>query len=154
MYADMTLSAPRSALPDPHHEPRFYEGVVVKRGLAWVIDAVVITLLTFVAGILTLTLAWWLWPVAAMVLGFLYRTATLVSGSATWGMRLLGIELRDARGERLDGITAALHVTGYYVSISFALLPALASAVAMLATERKQGLTDLVLGTAAINRPG
>ncbi|MBM2577007.1 RDD family protein [Jannaschia sp. Os4] len=141
-------------LPDPHAEAEFYDGVVVKRGLAWVVDVALIHAATFVAGILTLTLAWWLWPFVAMGIGLVYRVATLASRSATWGMCLFGIELRDGGGQRLDGPTAALHVLGYYASITFALLPALASAVAMLVTERKQGLTDLVLGTAAINRPG
>ncbi len=32
-----------------------------------------------------------------MGVGFLYRTATIAGGSATWGMRLMGIELRRAR---------------------------------------------------------
>ena len=147
-------TAVASGLPDPHAEAAFYDGVVVKRGLAWVVDVVLIHGATFVAGILTLTLVWWMWPLVAMGIGLIYRVATLTSRSATWGMRLMGIELRDARGARFDGPTAALHVLGYYASITFALLPALASAVAMLVTERKQGLTDLVLGTAAINRPG
>lgn len=146
-------SAP-SGLPDPFEAPRFYEGVVAKRALAWAIDATIVTLGVILAGILTLTLAWWLLPVTVLAIGGVYRVGTLAASSATWGMRLMGIELRDARGERLDGVQALLHVTGYYLSIGFALMPALASAVAMVVTDRKQGLTDLVLGTAAINRPG
>ncbi|KIT16966.1 RDD family protein [Jannaschia aquimarina] len=150
----MTALTHETALPCPHRQPEFYRGVVVKRGLAWVVDATLITLFTFVAGILTLSVAWFLWPLFFLAIGAAYRIATLASGSATWGMRLLGIELRNDEGARLDGTQAILHVTGYYASVMFAILPALASVVAMLVTERKQGLTDLVLGTAAINRPG
>ena len=64
----------------------------------------------------------------------------------------MGIELRGHDGERLDGLQAALHVGGYYLSVAF-FLPILASIGAMFVTGRRQGLTDLVLGTAAINRP-
>ncbi|WGH78518.1 RDD family protein [Jannaschia ovalis] len=149
----MTAMTYAAGLPDPIHQPEFYEGVVSRRALAWIVDILIITGFTFLAGLLTLTLAFFLWPVAFVAIGAVYRIGTLASGSATWGMRLMGIELRDHRGERFDRVQSVLHVFGYYLSISF-LLPALASIGAMLATERRQGLTDLVLGTAAINRPG
>ena len=142
-----------SGLPDPHSAPAFYDGVVVKRGLAWLVDVVLITLFSFVAALLTIGVGFFFWPLLALVIGVFYRVATLSNRSATWGMRLFGIELRDHRGQRFDGMHAALHVAGYYASIMFMVLPALASAAAMLVTERKQGLTDLVLGSAAINSP-
>ncbi|TFL18210.1 RDD family protein [Jannaschia formosa] len=150
----MTFLDARSAtgLPDPHHQPEFYDGIVVKRGLAWVVDVLLITFATFLLGIVTLSLAWFLWPIASLAVGALYRVTTLANRSATWGMRLMGVELRDHHGRRFDGPTALLHVIGYYASISF-LLPALGSVAAMLVTDRRQGLTDLVMGTAAINRP-
>ena len=151
----MTAIPDRSdALPCPERTPEFYEGLVVKRGLAWVVDALAITLASALVIVLTLGAALFVWPLVALAVGAVYRVSTLARGSATWGMRLMGIELRDHAARRLDGQTAALHVLGYYVSVSFALLPVLASVVAMLATERRQGLTDLILGTAAINRPG
>jgi uncharacterized RDD family membrane protein YckC len=140
-------------LPDPFEAPEFYDGVLPKRFLAWIVDVVLVHGATFVLGILTLTLAWWLWPLVALTLGFVYRLGTLGGGrSATWGMRLMGIELRDLRGDRFDLPSAALHTIGYYATLSFA-LPALASAAAMAITDRRQGLTDLVMGSAAINRP-
>lgn len=150
-WSDLTVRA--SGLPDPVERPEFYRGTLAKRALAWVVDIVLITLFTFVAGILTLSVAWFLWPVTFLVIGLLYRLATLASGSATWGMRLMGIELRDHSGARFDGMSAALHVGGYYASMSF-VVPQLVSIGAMLVTPRRQGLTDLVLGSAAINRPG
>jgi uncharacterized RDD family membrane protein YckC len=142
-----------TGLPDPFEAPEFYDGVLPKRALAWIVDVVIVHGATFVLGILTLTLAWWLWPIVAFVLGATYRVATLAGGSATWGMRLMGIELRDHRGNRFDLPTAALHTVGYYATLSFA-LPVVATAAAMMVTDRRQGLTDLVMGTAAINRPG
>ena len=149
----MTYMDQTTALPCPHDRPEFYEGVLAKRALAWVIDTAVITGMTLMAGILTLTVAWFLWPLAFLAIGGLYRIATLANRSATWGMRLMGIELRDAMGDRLDPVQSVLHVTGYYACVLFALLPQLASIGAMVVTDRRQGLPDLVLGTAAINRP-
>ena len=149
----MTFTTYATALPCPAERPEFYDGVLAKRGLAWVVDTFVITLMTLAAGVLTLTVGLFLWPFFFLAVGVLYRVATLASGSATWGMRLLGIELRGPDGHRLDGMQAVLHVSGYYASVLFALLPALASIGAMVVTDRRQGLTDLVLGTAAINRP-
>ena len=141
-----------SRLPDPVAEPAFYDGVLAKRGIAWAVDVAIITALATLAGVLTLTVAFFLWPIVVLAIGAAYRVATLATGSATWGMRLMGIELRGHDGERLDPLAAMLHVGGYYASVTF-VLPAVASVVAMAVTGRRQGLTDLVLGTAAINRP-
>jgi uncharacterized RDD family membrane protein YckC len=149
----MTFLTHGTSLPDPVIDARFYDGVPLKRGLAWVVDIVLVTILTFLAGLFTLSLLWWVWPVTYLAIGFLYRVGTLAGGSATLGMRLFGIELRDAGCRRLDGMQALLHVGGYYATMAF-VLPAVASAGAILATPRRQGLTDLLLGTTAINRPG
>ncbi len=146
------MTMPATALPDPARQPEFYSGVLVKRGLAWVVDLAVITLLTVLAGVLTLTVGFFLWPLFFVGIGLLYRIATLAAGSATLGMRLMGIELRGHDGDRLDPLQAALHVGGYYLSVAF-FVPILVSIGAMFLTDRRQGLTDMLLGTAAINRP-
>ena len=149
----MTFLDSTTALPCPDARPEFYDGVVAKRGFAWAVDTALITLMTLAAGILTLGAGLLLWPVFFVAIGALYRIATISGASATWGMRLLGVELRGPDGERLDPLQAVLHVAGYYASWLFFLLPGFASIAAMFATPRRQGLTDLVLGTAAINRP-
>lgn len=148
----MSILANTTRLPDPEIEPTFYQGVLVKRGMAWVVDIVIITVLTTIAGILTLSVGFFLWPLFFLAIGALYRFATLASGSATWGMRLVGIELRGHDCGRFGPVEAVLHVSGYYASVFF-VLPAIASVAAMAATGRRQGLTDLILGSAAINRP-
>ena len=140
------------SLPDPVREPEFYAGVTLKRGLAWVVDAgiglaISILLIPFTA----FTALFW-FPVLWFSVGFAYRWATLATGSATWGMRLMAIQIRDRDGSRLDAATAFAHVLGY--SVSLAMLPlAVLSAAVMVVLGRGQGLTDLALGTAAINRP-
>jgi uncharacterized RDD family membrane protein YckC len=68
-------------------------------------------------------------------------------------MRLAAIEFRRFDGGPLDPLTAFLHTLGYTVSWAM-VLPQLASIACMLVTPRGQGLSDLVLGTVAINRPG
>ena len=131
----MTTLAPASCLPDPAIEPAFYDGVLVKRGIAWIVDIVVITALAVVAGVLTLGVGFFLWPVVFLGIGALYRLATVAAGSATWGMRLMGIELRGHDGARLDPLQALLHVSGYYVSMTF-VVPALASVATMMGAGR------------------
>jgi uncharacterized RDD family membrane protein YckC len=88
-----------SALPDPDTAPQFYDGVAIKRLLAWVADAL---------GILVVTLLVWL-PITVLTLGFgavlfgaiwlvvalLWRVWSIAQTSATPGMRLMAIELRN-----------------------------------------------------------
>ena len=139
-------------LPDPVREPDFYAGVTLKRGLAWVVD----TAITFGISVLVLpftafTALFW-WPVLWLTVDFLYRWATMARGSATWGMRLMAITIRDRDGRPLDAAVSFAHVLGYSVAMAFFPLQ-LVSIGVMVALRRGQGLTDLALGTAAINRP-
>ncbi|MEL7098307.1 MAG: RDD family protein [Pseudomonadota bacterium] len=139
------------SLPDPHYQPDFYAGVVPKRLLAWVVDTVLITLLTIVVGIISFGVGLFLFFAVFGVLGFIYRFVTLANGSATWGMRFVGVELRTANGTRFDATAAFLHTLGYTVSLAVPPLQ-LVSVVLMLISSRGQGLTDIVLGTAMLNR--
>ncbi|SDY01521.1 RDD family protein [Citreimonas salinaria] len=140
-----------SALPDPVAQPEFYDGVAVKRGIAWAIDVTVIALMVVPAVVLTAFVGLFFLPFLYAAISFVYRVLTIAGGSATWGMRLMAIELRDTAGRRLDLGQAFLHTLGYTVSWAFAPLQ-LISVILMLATERGQGLSDHVMGTAALNR--
>ena len=100
----------------------------------------------------TLFLSLFFLPLLYLTISFLYRTISLARHSATPGMRLMAIEFRDRTGARFDLGTAFLHTLGYTLTIS-TLLPQLLSMGLMLTTARGQGLTDLVLGTVAINKP-
>ena len=91
-------------------------------------------------------------PFFMLVIGFFYRWFTLSAGSATWGMALMAVQLREGDGHKLSGSTAFWHTVGYSVSIVVAPLQ-LISVIMMCVTDRRQGLTDLILNTAAINRP-
>lgn len=137
--------------PDPDMQPQFYEGVPTKRLLAWVVDTIIIAALTLFTIPFTFFVSLFFLPLMFVMLGFAYRVVTLSRGSATWGMRMMAIELRDSNDRPFDMSQAFLHTVGYSVSIMVAPLQ-LISIVLMLSSERRQGLTDLVMGSVALNR--
>lgn len=140
------------ALPDPDRHADFYRGVAVKRGLAWVSDAIATTAITALIVPFTAFTALFFLPLLFLVVNFVYRAAFLANTSATPGMWLTGIEFRRLDGGRMDAGTAIAHTMGTMVTWGF-LLPQAISVLMMLLGPRGQGLSDLVLGTAAIKRP-
>jgi len=140
-----------SPLPDPFNQPQFYASVPSKRLIAWILDLVLIVGACVVALPFTAFLGLFFWPVMLLVVGFAYRVVTLANGSATLGMRFAGIEFRDAHGARFDLSLALAHTLGYSVSMAFPILQVI-SIVLMLTGARGQGLTDVVLGSVALNR--
>ncbi|WP_212524664.1 RDD family protein [Actibacterium sp. MT2.3-13A] len=141
-----------NALPDPDYHAEFYADVPLKRLIAWLVDTLLIVLLTVLVLPFTAFTGLFYFPFLAMMVGFVYRVLSVAGASATPGMRLMAIELRNARGERLDLPQAALHTLLFTVFFSM-MLPQVASLALMLTGPRAQGLHDLMLGTAAINRP-
>lgn len=146
-------------LPDPVRDPQFYDGVPLRRLVAFVIDTLVIVLLMAtialvgaVVGFATFGLGWVLIVPAFMVAGFVYRFTMLRERSATLGMIAAGIELRGPSGARFDTGLAAVHTLGFYATLYLPVLM-LAGIVLMAFNPRRQLLHDLPLGTAMINRP-
>lgn len=138
-------------LPDPDRQQQFYSGVNAKRLLAWVIDTVIIVVLSVLAVVFTAFVGAFVWPLLIMVIGFAYRVVTLANGSATLGMRFVGIEFRNADGARFDMPLALAHTTGFTISFILPILQVI-SVVMMMTGARGQGLTDAFLGTVALNR--
>lgn len=143
-------------LPHPDYDAQFYEGVPLKRLVAWLIDVFAISLLSLVAtlalGVLTLGMGFMFFPLITFLMGFLYRWLTIASASATPGMRFMGIELRTGAGDRLDPTTAAMH-TGLFLFLMATMIGGIATVISIMVTAHRQGLPDLILGTTAINRP-
>lgn len=137
--------------PDPDTHPQIYDGVPTKRLLAWVVDTLIITALVLIVIPFTAFIGLFFIPFLYLVLGFAYRVVTLSRSSATWGMQLMAVELRTRDDDRFDLSLAFLHTLGYTVSLAMPLLQ-LISVVLMLSTERRQGLSDMVLGTVALNK--
>lgn len=138
-------------LPDPHQQPEFYAGVPFKRLLAWIVDFIVVMALVLMVLPFTAFTGLFFLPFLFLVIGFAYRVVTLANGSATFGMRLVAIEIRHGDGRKLDLGSAFLHTLGYSLSLSIAILQII-SVVLMLTTAYGQGLTDHFLGTTALNR--
>ena len=139
-------------LPDPRLLPEFYDYVLPKRLLAWVVDSVLILLLTALVVLFTAFTALAVFPPLAVAINVAYRYVGLAKWSATPGMALMAVELRDWRGDRLDSTTAIFHTLIYTAAAATVLLQIL-SVVLMLTSERRQGLPDVLLGTAMLNRP-
>lgn len=138
-------------LPDADLHAEFYEGVTTKRALAWLIDMAVIFLITLVILPFTAFTALFFYPLLFVTVSFCYRWVALTRKSATPGMRVFGIHFLNRNARPLTGTEALLHVIGYTLSIG-TLLVQILSVGLMLTSRRGQGLTDIVLGTVAVNR--
>jgi uncharacterized RDD family membrane protein YckC len=145
------MNTPLWSLPDPETQPEFYSDVAMKRFFAWVLDTVMIALITRLVVPFTAFTGLFFFPFLMLIVGFAYRVVTLAGGSATLGMRVFAIEFRQANGERFTLMMAFLHTFGLSVSFALTLLQVV-SIVLMLTTARGQGLTDHLLGTVAINK--
>lgn len=153
---DFARMNPLHDLPHPEFDRQFYDGVPVKRLVAWMIDFAAILVATAVGtlaiGIVTLGIGFAFFPAMLFLVSFLYRWLTISGASATPGMMLMGIELRSSDGHRLTPLVAAIH-TGIFMFLMATLIGWIATAVSIWVTRYNQGLPDLLLGTTAINKP-
>ncbi len=138
-------------LPDPETQPEFYADVPAKRLVAFVVDTLVILGLSLVVVPFTAFAGLFFFPLLMAAVGFAYRVVTIARASATWGMQLVAIEFRARDGGRFDLGLAFAHTLGLAISFGLPLLQVV-SIVLMLTQPRGQGLSDLVLGTVAVNR--
>ncbi len=145
-----------TALPDPVRDAQFYDGVPLRRLMAFLLDALAILVISMIAMpvliVLTLGLAIPLFGVILFAIAFGYRWLTISARSATPGMMFTGIELRGPEGARLTPQEAAVH-TGVFLILMLTVIGWIATVIAIMGTARHQGIPDLLLGTVAINRP-
>lgn len=137
-------------LPDPIEQAAYYHDVNLKRLIAWFIDCVAITVITFLISLLSFGIGLLFFPGLWLIVGFFHRFLGLTIHSSTMGMRMLGIEFRQGLDRPLDGLYALLHTAG--TMIAYATSLQIVSVILMLITDRKQGLVDLILTTVVINR--
>ncbi len=154
---DNTVStAVRADLPDPATSPELFDGVLIRRSIAFLIDTVIMSIgiaiaavLLGILGVLTLGIAWLGYFILVPAVIILYYASTLgSSGRATIGMRVMDIVLTPTRTKPLDGVRAVLHPLIFWVTI-WVFWPLLAIA---LFTPRRQLLHDLFVGTLMVRR--
>ena len=141
-----------SGLPDPQIDQQFYTGVPFKRLIAWVIDFIIIMLLASAMVLASFGIGAFAFPLLLFASNIGYRVFTLSRNSATLGMLLAGIEIRNGQGNKLTLEEAAWH-TGLYTLVAISFFALIISIVMMLVNERGQGIHDYFVGTTAINRP-
>ena len=103
-----------------------YHNIIFRRVAAYLIDAVIVGGLMSVAfviisisGLLTFGLGFTLIGPSFFIIPLTYHTF-LIGGpcSATWGMRLMGIEVRSWRGGRPDILQATILTILFYGSVA------------------------------------
>lgn len=153
--SDFTYFHP-DGLPDPQADAAYYQGVPVRRLVAWILDTIIVGVMAGVTallfGIVTLGFGLFLAPLIFLSLNLVYRIGMLTNHSATVGMMFTGIEFRTLRGHRFGFWDAALH-TGLYMIIFASAVGQAVSILFMLLGAYGRSLPDLVLGSVAINRP-
>ncbi len=141
---------------DPDREPELFDGILSKRIIAFIIDAIAIGLLmipagmiVLVFGLLTFGLAWLLFPALFALVALGYVALTLGGPkSATVGMQVVSIEMRTWNGAIAFPLLAVMHALIFWFSIG--LLTPLILIVGLF-TVRRQLLHDLLLGTVVVN---
>lgn len=142
---------------DPATRPDLFDGILARRIVAFMIDAILIFLLmipaalvVFILGFFTFTLAWWiLFPPLFAIVALGYVGLTLGGpASATVGMRAVGIEMRTWNGGTMFLLLAVVHAILFWFSVG--VLTPLVLLVGLF-TRRRQLLHDLVLGVVMVN---
>ncbi len=144
---------------DPFSDPAQFDGLLWRRSLAYLVDlAVLIGLLLLykvalvVLTVVTFGLATPLLVLLAAAIPVAYHTLTIGgAGSATLGMRLLGLQVRVWNGGKPGYLQALLHTSVFYVTTSFTgglilLWP--------LFSNRRRCLHDQLCGTMVLRRLG
>ena len=144
-------------LPDPQSSPELFDGILIRRPLAYLIDLVMLSLITFavmvvgvIGGFFSFGLLWVALPIALPLAIVLYYAATLGSPArATLGMRAIDLILTPARGRPLNGWRILIHPLLFWVTVWIA-WPVIV--VVVLFTPHRQTLHDLVTGTLLVRR--
>lgn len=152
---------PKPHAYDPVTQPEYFEGVLARRVVAFILDAIIITipvLLTamfiFLFGIVTLGLGWllfWLLSPATVIWILVYYGMTLGSpASATLGMRVMDLQMRTWYGAPAYFVLGAVHAVVFWVTVS-ALTPFIL--LVCFFNSRRRLLHDFLLGTVVVNNP-
>jgi uncharacterized RDD family membrane protein YckC len=106
--------------------PALFDGVIGRRVGAFIVDAIIIAVLTvivwialLVLGLLTFFLTWLLLGIAFPVVGLGYNALTVGGANqSTIGMRTMGIKVMMWHGGAVTPIIAAFHALLFWVSLT------------------------------------
>lgn len=158
----VTIPPPIPAWGDAWAHPEYFDGVTIKRIIAYALDAVAIMVIAvavwfagFILGMLSFGL---LFPVQALAVALVplaYHTLMIASpGSSTLGMRVMGLRVMsiapgaEAWGGRPTLFQAMIQTVAFYGSM--ALTGALVLVVALF-NPRRRTLHDWLAGTVVVN---
>ncbi len=141
---------------DAVRQAALFDGVIGKRAVAFIIDAIIIGVLWAIAvlavavlGVLTLGLAWLLFGLIFPAVGLGYNALTIGGpNSATIGQRMMGLEWRTWYGGKVLPLVAAFHALLFWFSLVI-FSPILVWAVF---DPQKRCLHDIFAGVVALNR--
>jgi uncharacterized RDD family membrane protein YckC len=143
---------PLYAAPD---DWRAYSGVLSRRVFAFILDYLIVALLCipaaivlFFLSIVTLGLGFFLYPALYVIVAGIYFGLTVGGSSqASLGMRAMGISMARVDGQRIDFLTAIVHLALFWILNS--VLTPLVLLVGLF-TERSRLLHDLLIGTVTV----
>jgi uncharacterized RDD family membrane protein YckC len=146
-----------AGMPDPTAIPEAYEGVLLRRTLAYFVDLCIIGVIAAVAwvgfAVLWVLSFGLLGPILWFLFGLIplaYHTLLLSSSwSATLGMRLFDVELRSVTGERPGFLQALAQTALFYITVGATCSLILVFA---LLNRHKRTLHDLLAGTVLVRR--
>jgi uncharacterized RDD family membrane protein YckC len=147
----------RPSLPDPQTAPELFDGVLMRRVFAYLIDVAILVsicavvgMVSVILGFFTFGIPWLLLPILIPLIILGYYAATLGSPMrATIGMAMFDIVLTPTRGRPLDGWAILIHPIVFWITVWIAWPISLAVA---LFTPRQQMVQDLVTGTMMVRR--
>lgn len=136
------------------------------RGLALLVDFLVVQLLTFFAGVLIggaifafspapleqtnpYPPIWVIWAVNVLLPWLYFALMESSRRQGTVGKRLVGVSVTDLQGERISFVQATGRHFAKLLSVATLLIGLLMAAF----TARKQALHDLLAGTLVVGRP-
>lgn len=142
---------------NPVTEPQLFSAVIRKRCVAFLIDAVIITILWAIAfllvsvlGIVTLGLGWLLFGLIFPIVGLGYNAFTIGGPkSSTIGQRMMGLAVPMWYGGKVTPLIAAFHALLFWFSLTL-FFPIL---LWCFFDSRKRCLHDILAGVLVINRP-
>jgi uncharacterized RDD family membrane protein YckC len=134
---------------------RAYDGVRTRRIFAFLIDYLIVGLISIpfaivilLLGIITFGLGWALFGFLVPVVALTYVWFTLGSADqATTGMKMMNIRLERLDGRSVDGMFAIVHSIMFWAG-NVILTPLVL--LITLFSDRKRTLHDLLLGTAVV----